>query len=161
MAECWSARTAQTAPWLRWRWCRDVRAARSVASAGRAGERAQPPSARNYQATDVTKARSRRSAPAAHAFDGRNRRVEPPDPAEDGTCAWSAWPDSEAHAVVRIHRALARQIADLLAQGAGSCGIFVGRFLPKGKFRLRFDRLPRDLLGVGEFWLAAQARNRR
>jgi hypothetical protein len=62
---------------------------------------------------------------------------------------------SEAHAVVRIHRALARQIADLLAQGAGSCGIVVGRFLSESEFRRRLNELPRGLFVLREFWLAA------
>src|ERR1700675_4534149 len=115
MAGYWSARSERTAPVLRSRWSRGVQPARSVRSAGRAGGRAQPPSARNYQATDVTKAPSRRPEPAARAFYGRNRRVEPPDPAEDETCAWSAWLASETHAVVGIHCTLAREIADLLA----------------------------------------------
>src|SRR6266581_9626053 len=105
----------------------------------------------------MMKALFQRPELAAHAFDWRNRRVVRPDPAADETCAWSAWPASEAHAVVRIHRALARQIADLLAQGAGSCGIFVGRFLSENEFRLRLDELPRDLFVLSEFWLAADA----
>src|SRR5450755_4099925 len=95
---------------------------------------------------------SQRPALAAHAFDGRNRRVEPPDPAEDETCAWCAWLASEAHAVVRIHRALARDIADLLAQCASLCGIVIGLFLPEGEFRLRPDWLRRDLFVFREFW---------
>ena len=54
-----------------------------------------------------------------------------------------------------IHRTLARQIADLLAQCASSCGIVIGLFLSEGKFWLRAHWLPRDLFVLREFWLAA------
>src|SRR4030081_348364 len=120
-------------------------------------DRAPPPYAPNYQATDVMKAPSQRPGPAAPVFDGRSRRVEPPDPAADETCVWSAWPTSEAHAVAGIHRALAREIANLLAQCAGSYGIVVGFFLPEGEFRRRLWWLPHDLFVLREFWLAANA----
>jgi hypothetical protein len=64
---------------------------------------------------------------------------------------------SETHAVVGIHHTLACEIADLLTQGASSFGIFIGRVLPKAKFRQRFDRLPRYLLVLRKFWLPTDA----
>jgi hypothetical protein len=72
-------------------------------------------------------------------------------------CAWSAWPASEAHAVARIHCALSREIADLVAQCASSFGIAARLFLAEGEFRLRLDWLPRDLFVLREFWLAASS----
>jgi hypothetical protein len=50
---------------------------------------------------------------------------------------------------------LAGEIADLLAQCASSCGIFVGRVLTEGKFGLRFDCLRRDFFVLRKFWLPA------
>src|SRR5712691_10265847 len=152
-----SARTARTTPVLRSRSRHGAPIVRLAASTGRGDGQVRLPSAPNYQETDMMKAPSQRPEPAAHAFDGRNRRVEPPDPAAGEKCAWSSWPASEAHAVVRIHRALASEIADLLAQGTGSYGIVVGLFLSEGEFRIRLDWLLRDLFVLREFWLAADA----
>src|SRR4029450_9287996 len=131
-------------------WYRE--AARLVGTTGRDDGRVRLPSAKNYPATGMRPARSRRRAPGALACGWHDRRACPQGPEASETCVLSALSNSlEFETVARIHRGLAREALSIRAHNAGPDDNTVICFFREVELGRRFRNFRYDIFMPRKF----------